>query len=138
MHEQENLDLARRGYACFGRGDLDGLMALFDEQIEWITPGPSEVPIAGRRRGHQQVRAFFDELAKMVDMERFEPKDFLAQGDRVVVTGEERFRMKASGHQITMPWAHVFRMRDGKVVEFEEYADMTPIVADLRASTVRA
>jgi ketosteroid isomerase-like protein len=138
MSEQQNLELVRHGYACFDRGDLDELMTLFDEQIEWVTPGPSDVPIAGRRRGHRQVREFFDQLTKMVEMGRFEPKEFLAQGDRVVVTGDETFRMKASGHQISMPWAHVFQMRDAKVVRFEEYADMTAIAADLCVSTVRA
>lgn len=138
MNEQQNLDVVRDGYARFGRGDLDGLMTLFDEQIEWTTPGPSDLPIAGRRRGHRQVREFFGALAAMVDMERFEPKEFIAQGDRVVVTGDETFRMKASGHRMSAPWAHIFRLRDGKVVQFDEYTDTSAIVADLRASTVRA
>jgi ketosteroid isomerase-like protein len=59
MSEQDNRALVQRGYDAFGRGDIEVLLALLDDNVEWITPGPSDLPTAGRRRGRQQVAEFF-------------------------------------------------------------------------------
>ena len=59
MSEQDNRALVQRGYDAFGRGDIEALLALLDDNVEWITPGPSDLPTAGRRRGRQQVAEFF-------------------------------------------------------------------------------
>ncbi|NJO35889.1 MAG: hypothetical protein HC869_25215, partial [Rhodospirillales bacterium] len=36
---QQNIELAKAGYAAFGRGDIPGLLSLLDAGIEWKTPG---------------------------------------------------------------------------------------------------
>jgi ketosteroid isomerase-like protein len=36
---QENLELARRGYEAFARGDLEAVLALLDSAIE-VRPDP--------------------------------------------------------------------------------------------------
>ena len=43
MSEQENKELMERGYAAFSAGDLDTVMSLFDDDIEWVQPGSSAV-----------------------------------------------------------------------------------------------
>ena len=138
MREQENLDIVRRGYEAFGRGDLDALLSLFDENIEWTTPGPSSLPTAGTRRGRAQVAAFFQSLNEVFEIERFEPRDFVAQGDRVVVLGTDRSRVRATGTSIDGHWAHTFLLRDGKVVAFHEYTDTAAAVAELQAAHAKA
>jgi ketosteroid isomerase-like protein len=134
MNEQQNLEVVRRGYDAFGRGDLDTLLSLFDEGIVWKTPGPPELPTAGTRRGLQQVAQFFGALNQLFDIQRFEPRTFLADGDRVVVLGEESARVRATGKSLDVSWAHVFTLKDGKVAAFEDYADTSAIVAELRAA----
>ena len=59
MSEQQNLEVVRRGYDAFGHGDIETLLSLFDEQIEWVTPGPAELKTSGRRTGRQAVGEFF-------------------------------------------------------------------------------
>ena len=132
MNEQQNLEIVRRGYEAFGRGDIETLLGLFDEQIVWRTPGPAELPTAGTRRGRQQVAEFFAALNQILEIQRFEPRAFLADADRVVVLGTESARVKATGTVLDHNWAHAFTMRDGKVVEFEEYLDTSSYVAELR------
>jgi ketosteroid isomerase-like protein len=134
MSEQQNLDTIRRGYDLFGHGDIEGLLRLFDQNIEWTSPGPSALPTSGRRRGHQEVRDFFNAVQKTYDIQRFAPIDFIAQGDRVVVLGENTAKIKATGKVITETWAHVFRLKNGKVTSFVEYVDTAPVVAELRAT----
>jgi ketosteroid isomerase-like protein len=134
MSEHQNIETLRRGYELFGRGDIEGLLGLFDPNIEWVSPGPAELPTSGHRRGHQQVREFFNAVNETFDIQKFEPTEFIAQGDRVVVLGQETASIRATGKTITETWAHAFRLRDGKVVSFTEYLDTSATVAELRAA----
>ena len=138
MNENHNLDVIRRGYDAFGRGDIDTLLGLFDEQIEWVSPGPPELATSGRRVGRQAVADFFTSVNDLFEIQRFEPKEFIAQGERVVVLGNETSRLKATGKVLDADWAHVFTLRNGKVVSFQEYIDTAAVVAELRAAHAAA
>lgn len=138
MSEQQNLDIVRQGYEAFGRGDLEALLDLMDPQVTFTTPGPAELPTAGTRRGRDGVRQFFETLPSVVDIKRFEPKEFLAQGDRVVVIGDDTSVAKATGAMIEGRWVHIFTVRSGKIVMFEERMDVSPLVAELRSAQARA
>jgi ketosteroid isomerase-like protein len=138
MSDQQNLDLVRRGYAAFGRGDINGLLELFAEDIVWTTPGPAGFPTAGTRRGRAQVGEFFQRLDETFAISRFEPKTFLASGEHVVVLGEDTASVKATGKTIDNAWAHVFTIRNGKVAGFQEYMDVSASVLELQAAGARA
>ena len=134
MSEQQNLEVVRRGYEAFGHGDMETLLSLLDEQIEWVTPGPSDLPTAGRRTGRQQVAEFFGTLTQAIEIQNFEPKTFIAQGEQVVVTGTDTSRVKATGKVLDSSWAHVYTLKDGKVTHFQEYIDTSELVAELRGT----
>jgi ketosteroid isomerase-like protein len=137
MSEEQNVDVVRKGYEAFGRGDINGLLAQLDPDVEWRTPGPADLPTAGHRRGHEAVQEFFQTLLGLLDIQRFEPKQFIAQGDMVIVVGEDTSRVKATGTTFEIRFAHVFTVRNGKVVAFEEYLDTAAIVTDLRSAQAR-
>ena len=105
---------------------------MLDENVEWITPGPSDLPTAGRRRGRQQVAEFFKGVDGLYEIQRFEPESFISQGDRVVVLGSETIRVKATGKVLDMRWAHAFTVRNGQVAVLEEYQDMSAVMTELR------
>jgi ketosteroid isomerase-like protein len=132
MPHNQNLDVIKRGYDAFGRGDINELLGLLDENIDWITPGPSDLPTAGHRHGRQEVAAFFQILNDIFQIELFTPRQFIAEGDRVVVTGDEVARIRSAGTTVEYVWAHVFELKDGRVVRFQEYGDMTRTVAAIR------
>jgi ketosteroid isomerase-like protein len=129
--EQRSVDVVRKGYDAFGRGDIPGLLALLDDQVVWTTPGPPEVPFAGTRRGPSAVAQFFQTLASVVDIVRFEPRQFIAQGNQVVVLGDDTAQVKATGTSLDFRWTHVFTVRNDKIVAFEEYGEMSALVAEL-------
>jgi hypothetical protein len=132
MSEQENLEVVRNLYGAFGRADLDGILALLDPQVSWRTPGPPDLPTAGLRHGVAEVREFFGLLLSTFDIQDFRPSDFLAQGDRVVVLGTSREGPKGTGRFVDFRWVHVFKLRSGKIVEFEEPADVSALVEEFR------
>ena len=134
---QENIALARSSYAAFSRGDLDGVLATFDDNIDWKTPGGPDVPFAGARRGRAQVREFFGTLTELLDFEHFEPHTFLADGDRVVVLGKDKVKVKGTGKSISDEWCHVLTIRNGKIVAFQEFIDTAPLAAELKTAAAR-
>ena len=137
MGQQENVAIVQRGYEAFGRGDLDGLISLMDDNVEWVSPGPKDLPTSGERRGQQEVRKFFGSVNELYDFESFEPQTFVSEGDLVVVLGTDRVKVKATGKTITEAWAHVFTVKNGKIVRFQEYIDTAAAVAELRAAGAR-
>ncbi len=50
MSIEENVQIVKDFFAALG-GDLQRLLALSDEDIEWIIPG-QDWPLAGTHRGH--------------------------------------------------------------------------------------
>ena len=138
MSDQQNIDIVKQGYDAFGRGDLEGLISLLAEDVDWHSPGPKDLPSAGQFRGRDQVRQFFGTLNELYEFLGFEPQQFIAQGDTVVVTGVDTVRVKATGKTVSEKWAHVFTVRDGKLVKFVEYLDTAAIVAELRSAQAKA
>lgn len=137
MSEQQNLDTVRQCYAAFGRGDLDGILSLLDPHVAWRTPGPPDLPTAGLRHGVDAVRDFFGILLNTFEISNFVPKDFLVKGDIVVVLGTSLEGVKATGNAIEFRWVHIFTVRNGRIVAFEEPADVSGLVDDFRKAQVR-
>ena len=137
MTEQQNLEVVKRGYEAFGRGDIDAVLQLCADDVEWATPGPPDLPTAGTRRGREQVAQFFRAVDDVFEIQRFEPQTFITQGDHVVVLGSDTARIKATGKVLTERWAHVFTLRNGKIATMREYIDTAQIVAELRTAQAR-
>lgn len=123
MNEEQNTKLIQDTYAAFKRGDIAAVLNAMSDDISWFLPGPQDIPVAGRRRGRQQVSQFFATLAEMQETEEFEPKQFIAQGDLVVALGHYRWLIKSTGRRFESDFAHVFTVKNGKVVSFHEYFD---------------
>ena len=132
MSEQQNLDVVRTVYAAFDRGDLEGILARLDPEVSWRTPGAPDLPTGGLRHGIPAVREFFPLLLNTFDFAEFQPQDFLAAGDKVVVLGTSREGPKGSGRLVDFRWVHVFTFRNGRIVAFEEPADVGELVAEFR------
>jgi ketosteroid isomerase-like protein len=137
MSEQNSLGVVRMGYDAFGRGDINALLNLLDDNVEWITPGPAEVPTAGTRRGRQAVGEFFKSLSETFEITNFVPKEFIAQGDRVIVLGTDTARIKATGKTLDFNWVHSFTVKNDKIVAFSEYGDMSAVAAELKGAAAR-
>ena len=51
------------------------------------------------------------------------PEHFIEGGDTLVVEGRYRGTMKATGTPVDAQFAHIWRLRDGKVIRFQQYTD---------------
>ena len=113
MSEQDNKELIKRGYAAFSAGDLETVMSLFDDDVEWVQPGQSAV--SGNFHGKAELMEHLGRLAEKsltVKLIRL-----IAEGDAVVAITE----VTAGGE--TGEDADVFILRDGKTVRVETHGD---------------
>ena len=113
-----NAEVVQETYEAVGRGDIPALLALLTDDVEWTFQGPSMIPFAGTRRGREGVAEFFSLVGENLEFQEFEPREFVAQGDTVAVLGFERSLIKPTGRTFEQEWAHVYKLRDGKVAEF--------------------
>lgn len=127
MSVEENKRVVQSVFEAFGRGDVPALLALIDEEAEWVAPGPDSVPYFGERRGREGAAEFFKHLGSDVEFESFEPGDFIAEGERVVVLGRERGRVRRTGKRFDNDWALVFTVRGGRVAGFRIYENTAAI-----------
>lgn len=136
MGAPENLQVVKEGYAAFSRGDIAGLLEKFSQDIEWHIPGTG-LPLAGTYRGHDGVAQFFQKLAQEAEILDFQPREFVADGDRVLVIGSERVKVRATNRTVDLDWIMSFTLRNGKVTNFREYTD-TKALADAYESSAAA
>lgn len=113
MSEQENKDLVKKGYEAFSAGDIDTVMGLFDDDIEWVQPGESAV--SGTFHGKAEVMEHIGRLAQKSLTVNL--KQLIAEGDTVVAVTE----VTAEGQ--TGEDADVFTIRDGKTVRAMMHGD---------------
>ena len=85
MNEQNNIAVIQQAFACFGQGDVPGILNTLANDVRWWVAPVANVPYTGARNGHAGAAEFFALMAQCEDVLQFEPRDFIAQGDQVVV-----------------------------------------------------
>jgi uncharacterized protein len=82
----------------------------------------------GTRTGREQVAEFFKALSENLAFEEFSPREFIAQGERVIVFGYERAKVRPSGRTYESEWVHVFTFKNGQILDFREYSDTAQVL----------
>ena len=121
MSIEKNIQTVKDFFAAIGRGDREALLALVAEDIEWIIPG-EDWPLAGTRHGHAGLADLLETASKSIETST-EPREFVAQGDRVLVVGFARGRIKATNNTFVDDWIFAITVRDGRLTNIREYVD---------------
>ncbi len=66
---------------------------------------------------------WWPKLAAHADDWKATPEQFLDAGEAIVALGHYTGRAKATGRTFKVPFAHVWWMRDGKIVKFDHYTN---------------
>jgi ketosteroid isomerase-like protein len=119
---RENLDVARRGIDALNRGDINALLEVMHPDVE-LRPslvGGIEQTVFRGRAGY---RKWFEQQSETYDYVTFEPHDFRATGDHVVIVYTTRVRAKRSGIEFESPGATVLTLHDGLVTAQAGYQE---------------
>jgi uncharacterized protein len=121
MSIEKNVQTVKDFFAAIGRGDREALLALVAEDIEWIIPG-EDWPLAGTHRGHAGLADLLQTASKSIETST-EPREFVAQGDRVLVVGFATGKIKATNKTFKDDWVFAITVRNGKLTNIREYID---------------
>ncbi|MFD9947745.1 nuclear transport factor 2 family protein [Nonomuraea sp. NPDC059023] len=124
----KNLDAVRESYAASARGDIEGILALLAPDARWTEM--AGFPYAGTYVGREEVlKGVFSRLGGEWADYRADPEEYVDGGDTIVVIGFYSGVYRATGKAMRVRFTHVWKLRDGVAVSFEQFTD-TALVAE--------
>ena len=126
---RDNVAITQDIFGRFGRGDIPAILELLAEDVLIEFYGPSVIPYAGTYRGQREAGRFFETVLSSVDIHQFDPEEFIAERDKVIVTGHLRLTARATGGTIDSDFVHVITMKDGKWLRFRDFMNTAVAVA---------
>ena len=117
------IQTVKDAYAAFGRGDVATILAMLAPDVSWELEAPSEISIAGIRKGPEAVKGFFQAIANDHADPKLEITEYFSSADGVATFGRYKCTLKKTGKRLDSPVAHLFKFRDGKIVRFVDFTD---------------
>jgi uncharacterized protein len=119
MTADENAAIMRRAYAAFNSGDIDTLVALFDEGAVWHLPGRSR--FADDYQGRDATLAYFGQLAQDTGGTFQAELQHLLADDQGRVIGMQRSTAQRDGKRLDVGNCIVFELKDGRITDGREH-----------------
>jgi len=133
MSTEQNLEITTQMYEAFGRGDVQAILDLVTDDIDWSTDAaiPS-APWYGPRHGKDEVASFFAAIGSTGPVTEFTPLAYASNQDGdVMVFLRYAFAVTATGKQVEMNMHHYWKFRDGKVCYVRSSEDTAQVAAAL-------
>lgn len=125
---EQNKAIVEQAYNNFKTGNIEALLNQMSDDVSWTLPEMEGIPFGGKRSGRAAVGEFFASVDASQEVVSFEPRELIAEGDKVVALGTYEWRVKANSRQFGGDFAHAWTIRDGKVISFHEYTDTAAAV----------
>ena len=120
----ENLRVIQRLYDSFAQGDGPGALAEMHDNIHW---NEAENFVYSDRNPYQSpsdvANGVFGRL--LADWEDYKATahELLHAGDTVIALGRSKGTNRVTRKPLDAQFAHVWRLREGKIVGFQQYID---------------
>jgi ketosteroid isomerase-like protein len=121
---EENVQIIRDLYEAFGNGDVPGVLSKLANNIEWREAdnfiysdgNPYLGPTAVLEGVFMRFATEWDNFAAHAD-------SIVGAGDHVIALGTYSGTYKKTGKSISAQMAHVWDIKDGRAVKFQQYTD---------------
>ena len=133
MSAEQNIKITRQAYEAFGRGDVQAILDLVTDDIDWSTDAASpSAPWYGPRHGKDEVAGFFAAVGGAGPVTEFTPLAFAGNEDGdVMVFIRYAFTAVATGKHVEMNMHHYWKFRDGKACYVRSSVDTAQVAAAL-------
>lgn len=105
-------------YEKFGKGDVQGMLAMCDEKVQFDIEDPMFDSKTRLFNGKAEVGKFFEELGGKIKYSKFQPTRFAADGEDVFVLVETEYEHPATKKKYASQYTHHFKVVNGKVKFF--------------------
>ncbi len=113
-----NAELLQHAYDAFAAADMPTVLAIVSTDIRWHVPGRS--PLSGDYEGHAGVLDFFGRCQELSGGTlKVGVDEAFADGDQVVILST--VSAERHGQSWSSPEVHVWRVVEGRAVEFREF-----------------
>jgi ketosteroid isomerase-like protein len=125
-----NTQLIQAIYRAFAEGDVAAIAAKVQPEARWdfnVTHSlvPWHLPVTGPT----EVPKFLAALLDNVVLEAFEPKQFMADGEEVIVHVRLAYTVKRTNKRVDEEQLHWWTVRDGKVARLRHFEDTAQVIA---------
>jgi ketosteroid isomerase-like protein len=119
----EAYEIIKAHYAASDRGDLDGMLEAFADDVSWTEM--AGFPYAGTYVGLDEIKAgVFARLNADWEGFRADAQELVDGNDGTVVAiGYYSGTYRATGKAMKVRFVHVWRVKDGSVTNFEQFCD---------------
>ena len=118
---QANVEIVRRLYEAFDRGEADVALTYFDPEVVMDASHRVDGRIG---HGQRELISILTEWLGTWDDWREEIEEVRDLGDRVLVTSTQRGRGKGSGVEWENRFAMLYEVRRGKITRWTIYDDL--------------
>jgi ketosteroid isomerase-like protein len=118
----QNIELIRRSFEAIGNRDIEALLRLYQPDAVF-RPLTGTLVESGGYRGHDGIRAYFEEVDNVWEAMLPHADDMRSNGDLVVVIGGCVVRGRESGAETDTAMAWVFQVREGRIASHRAFPE---------------
>jgi ketosteroid isomerase-like protein len=116
-------------YKASAERDVEGVIAMLDDDIDWLVQGPIDVfPFLGQRRGKAGVIEGYRAIAQALQVTGYQVETLVVEGDRAAALIRITSVVRATGKVMSVRTSQFSRFRDGKMVEMRGVLDSFDMV----------
>jgi uncharacterized protein len=120
----DSVGIVRGVYDGLAKGDVPTVLGLLGEKVEWNEAEHFPYWSGSAFVGPQAVlNGVFAKIGQDFDGFKVDVGRLVGLGDTVLCEARYRGTAKATGKRLDVQVAHVWDVRDGKVVRFQQYVD---------------
>jgi hypothetical protein len=113
-------------YEAFTRGDIEAVLGSLDPKIEWVEA--AGFPYAGTYTGPEAILSgVLARLGTEWDAFHAAPERLVCDGDTVIAVGTYSGTYTATRRSFTARFAHIWDLRDNKIIAFEQITDTAKV-----------
>ncbi|ABS65097.1 conserved hypothetical protein [Parvibaculum lavamentivorans DS-1] len=124
-----NIAVTKALFLAFGAKDIPAILEFLHPEAVIEFYGPTTIPYAGIYRGKDKCERFFERVLSSVDIHQFDAEEFIAERDKVVVTGHLNLTARSTGRSIDSDFVHVITLKDRKWLRFRDFMNTSVAVA---------
>jgi len=110
-------------FASVGARDIEGALAVIDENTVFEPQGPSDLPIYGRFVGKEGVKRLLNGLGEYFETEVFEIKKWATADDFVFAYGYMQHRVRKTGRIFKSDFAIVCQVEGDLIRSYKIFED---------------